>query len=70
MSIEAIIARLMDEELDLELKIDRLNAFLEQDETLDLVGPYHHQLLMAQRHSMTEYKKIISIRIEDLETKR
>ena len=67
--VQAIIGRLMDEELDLELKIDRLSSFLEQDETMDLVGPYHHQLLMAQRHSMQEYKKILGIRVEDLESK-
>jgi len=67
--MQAIIDRVSDEIQDLNLKLSKLNSMLEQPESLDMVGPYHFQLLMSQRHAMENYKKILNMRIDDLQEK-
>ncbi len=65
--MQAIISRIEDELEDLNIKIGKLDIFLNNDLTLDRVGPYHFDLLMAQKHSMQEYRKILVMRLTDLE---
>jgi len=61
--------RVLDETTEIELKLDRLDEFLKNPATMDLVGEYHFDLLMAQRHAMNEYKKVLDMRFKDLDGK-
>ena len=65
--MEAIRNSLLDERHDLEMKLERLDTFLYHKDTLERVGEYHHSLLMAQRHAMNEYKKVLTMRIKVIE---
>src|SRR3546814_2614503 len=57
------IKRMHEEEIELALKIDRLNEFINGTKFMSL-SPLQQRLLEAQQSAMYSYLKILRIRIE------
>lgn len=55
---------LKEEFNDLSLKIEKLNNFIERDETYKTIDPKEQELLKEQREVMTKYASILRERIK------
>ena len=58
------MSRLKEEFKDLSLKIEKLNNFIERDETYKTIDPKEQELLKEQREVMTKYASILRKRIK------
>src|SRR3546814_14019822 len=58
------IKRMHEEEIELALKIDRLNEFINGTKFMSL-SPLQQRLLEAQQSAMSSYLKILRIRSEE-----
>ena len=58
------MSRLKEEFNDLSLKIEKLNNFIERDETYKTIDPKEQELLKEQREVMTKYASILRERIK------
>lgn len=63
--MEIFLERLIAERNELEVKVMKLNDFLESPK-LDEVDLHHQDLLKLQLHTMTSYLGVLNIRIKDL----
>lgn len=66
---DAFFDRLINEEKELGEKIEGLNKGLNSDGFAEKVGEYQFKLLSLQRKSMITYRKILNMRIKDLNSK-
>ena len=65
--MKSLKEKLIDEKKDLDERLDRLNAFLENKELSSDVDETHKELLVEQSKVMTEYSHILRKRIFLLE---
>ncbi|WP_076149515.1 crAss001_48 related protein [Ligilactobacillus murinus] len=62
-----VVERLKKEKTDLDEKIRKLKAFLNDDEKLSNIGKEQVNLLRCQLEAMEQYSDILWARIDDLE---
>jgi hypothetical protein len=68
--IEAILERLINEEIELGRKIVALNKALFSDRFSEKVGDYQFCLLNLQHGAMINYRRVLIMRIFDLKYKQ
>lgn len=62
-----VVEKLKEEKADLDKKINKLKAFLNNDEKLSSIGKEQVNLLRCQLKAMEQYSDILWARIDDLE---
>lgn len=62
-----VVEKLKEEKADLDKKINKLKAFLNDDEKLSSIGEEQMKLLRLQLETMERYSDILWARIDDLE---
>jgi hypothetical protein len=63
------LERLIEEEKELDKKVSSLCCALESDGFKEKVGEYQHNLLSLQCNTMLTYRRILIMRIDDLQSK-
>jgi hypothetical protein len=66
---KTFLERLVIEENELSQKLDALKKALESDGLAEKVSDYQFELLGLQLSTMTAYRRILIMRIKDLESK-
>lgn len=66
-SDKSVVEKLKEEKADLDEKIRKLKAFLNDDEKLSSIGKEQAKLLGLQLETMERYSGILWARIDDLE---
>lgn len=66
-SDKSVVEKLKEEKADLDEKIRKLKAFLNDDEKLSSIGKKQAKLLDLQLETMERYSGILWARIDDLE---
>ena len=64
MSIEAVKARLTEEHSELNEKIKKLSAFIQDSDTFKSLNSQHQELLKRQLNVMLDYQQILIERIK------
>lgn len=62
-----VVEKLKEEKADLDEKINKLKAFLNDDEKLSSIGEEQMKLLRLQLETMERYSDILWARLDDLE---
>ncbi|MCR1891317.1 hypothetical protein NSA16_09050 [Ligilactobacillus murinus] len=66
-AVTPVVKRVKEEKADLDKKINKLKAFLNNDEKLSSIGEEQVKLLHLQLETMERYSDILWARIDDLE---
>lgn len=66
-AVTPVVKRVKEEKADLDKKIKKLKAFLNNDEKLSSIGKEQVKLLHLQLETMERYSDILWARINDLE---
>ncbi len=66
-AVTPVVKRVKEEKADLDKKIKKLKAFLNNDEKLSNIGKEQVNLLRCQLETMEKYSDILWARIDDLE---
>ena len=61
---QEVIERVQKEKSELDEKIHKLNAFVEDEDKFNKLAIVHRRLLIRQRNAMSEYAVILSERLE------
>lgn len=64
------LERLIEEQSQLQEKIEKLKTALASEGFVEKVGVYQFKLLSLQYNAMETYKEVLDLRIEDLKTKQ
>ncbi|MCI5941456.1 MAG: hypothetical protein MRZ40_02670 [Ligilactobacillus animalis] len=66
-AVTPVVKRVKEEKADLDKKINKLKAFLNNDEKLSNIGKGQVRLLRCQLEAMEQYSDILWARLDDLE---
>lgn len=66
-AVTPVVKRVKEEKADLDKKIKKLKAFLNNDEKLSSIGKEQVNLLRCQLEAMEQYSDILWARLDDLE---